>query len=128
MTCLFSESVRSRALMPCLLIGFGALCGAAFAQPAQTLRDEPRTVPPRPTAVGDFTEAPRRQGAVMDLACGNATYRLDTGSDVGGCSMVSVEGVPHVSCVDGTNIVAAADCTGGCQLATGPASCTVLPD
>ncbi|MEM1079621.1 MAG: hypothetical protein AAGI09_13950 [Pseudomonadota bacterium] len=88
------------------------------ARPEASTRPGPQT----------FGTQERRQRAVMDLDCGNKTYRLDTGNDTGSCGAYTNEaGVVVVTCTDGTEILVEANCTGGCVQASGTGSCTINP-
>lgn len=106
------------------LLGFGAKAGA----------DTPTnftiaTPPDRPGLEGPqrFGTNPPVQSATLDLVCGNTIFRLDTGTDGGECSLSIVDGVPQVSCTDGTGFLAEANCADGCTVVNDTGSCTVNP-
>ncbi len=116
---------RTGAVLTLLLLGMlPPQLAMAQTQLQMQARPEASTRP----GPQSFGTQERRQRAVMDLDCGNKTYRLDTGNDTGSCGAYTNEaGVVVVTCTDGTEILVEANCTGGCVQASGTGSCTINP-
>lgn len=123
----FSQMFPARTGAVLTLLLLGALppqLASAQTQLQMQARPEASTRP----GPQSFGTQERRQRAVMDLDCGNKTYRLDTGNDTGSCGAYTNEaGVVVVTCSDGTEILVEANCTGGCVQVSGTGSCTINP-
>ncbi|WP_424967776.1 hypothetical protein [Dinoroseobacter sp. S375] len=127
MTYFQTSQGRLGALCALLLVGW-LVPAPLVAQTEPQLRLEQGAERPRLSGPQSFGTQERRQRAVMDLDCGNKTYRLDTGNDTGSCGAYTNEaGVVVVTCTDGTEILVEANCAGGCVQASGTGSCTINP-